>query len=140
MPHLRNVITTEIEEDKINPYESTHISTPHTSHFKDCSDLSNSPTAFTAGKQDLQDEPTTWVNLSKPLHRISYILPNESGTTYVVTEMETLPTEKFLGAPAIAYNGTVRNNPEKAQEGLRSMMKHSKCTYHHTKGRAPGLK
>ena len=182
MPHLRNVIATEIEEDKINPYESTHISTPHTSHFKDCSDLSNSPTAFTAGKQDLQDESTAftagkqdlqdestaftagkqdlqdestaftagkqdlqdestaWVNLSKPLQEL---LPNESGTTYVVTEMETLPTERFLGAPAHAYNATIRINitrPEKVQEWLQSMMKHSKCTYRHTKGRAPGLK
>ena len=162
MPHLRNVIATEIEEDKINPYESTHISTPHTSHFKDCSDLSNSPTAFTAGKQDLQDEstafnagkqdlqdestaftagkqdrqdePTAWVNLSKPLQEL---LPNESGTTYVVTEMETLPTERFLGAPAHAYNATIRINitrPEKAQEWLQSMMKHSKCTLSSHKG------
>ena len=154
MPHLRNVIATQIEEGKINDREifqsslntaneSTHITTTDMSdpsHFKDTSDPSNSPTSFTTGKQDLQVEPVAWVNLSKPLQEL---LPNESGTTYVVTEMERLPTERFLGAPAYAYKATIRINitrPEKAQEWLQNMMKHSKCTYRHTRGRAPGLK
>ena len=70
MPHLRNVIATQIEEGKINDWEifqsslntaneSTHITTVDTSdlsHFKDTSDPSNSPTGFTTGKQDLQVE------------------------------------------------------------------------------------
>ena len=133
MPHLRNVIATEIEEDKIYDREmfqslqnaaneSAYISTnqkSEDSHPKDSSDPSNSPAAFTAGKQDLQSEPTAWVNLSKPLQEL---LPNGSGITYVVTEMETLPTERFLGAPANAYKETIRINitrPEKAQEWLQ---------------------
>ena len=98
------------------------------------------PQHLLLGKQDLQSEPTAWVNLSKPLQEL---LPNESGITYMVTEMETLPTERFLGAPANAYKATSRINitrPEKAQEWLQNMMKHSKCTYRHTRGRAPGLK
>ena len=92
MPHLRNVIATEIEEDKIYDREmfqslqnaaneSAYISTNQKSegsHPKDSSDPSNSPAAFTAGKQDLQSEPTAWVNLSKPLQEL---LPNESGIT-----------------------------------------------------------
>ena len=154
MPHLRNVIATEIEEGKIydrkmlqslqnTAIESTYNSMNHMSEGsppKDSSDPSNSPPVFPTGKQDLQDEPTAWVNLSKPLQEL---LPNESGITHVVTEMETLPTEKFLGAPANAYKATIRINitrPEKAQEWLQNMMKHSKCTYRHTRGRAPGLK
>jgi len=163
MPHLRNVIATQIEKGKINDREilqssqntaneSTHITTTNMSdpshfkdtsdpsHFKDTSDPSNSPTGFTTSKQDLQIEPVAWVNLSKPLQEL---LPNESGNTYVVTEMERLPTERFLGAPAYAYKATIRINitrPEKAQEWLQNMMKHSKCTYRHTRGRAPGLK
>jgi len=55
MPHLRNVIATQIEEGKINDQEifqsslntaneSTHITT------SDTSDPSNSPTSFTTGK------------------------------------------------------------------------------------------
>lgn len=131
MPHVRNVIiATETEEGKIydrkmlqslqnTTNKSTYNSTNHTSEGsppKDSSDPSNSPTVFLTGKQDLQDEPTAWVNLSKPLQEL---LPNESGITYVVTEMETLPTEKFLGAPANAFKATIRINitrPEKAQE------------------------
>ena len=40
---------------------------------KDSSDPSNSPTTFTVGKQDLQSEPTAWVNLSKPLQDICMV-------------------------------------------------------------------
>ena len=46
-------------------------------------------------------------------------------------------------APINAYKATIRINitrPEKAQEWLQNMMKHSECTYHHTRGRAPALK
>jgi len=84
----------------------------------------------------MQVEPVAWVNRSKPLQKL---LPNESGTTYVITEMERFPTEKFLGAPAYADKATIRINithPEKAQEWLQNMTKHSKCT----RGRASGLK
>ena len=67
MPHVHNVIATEIEEGKIydrkmlqslenTANESTYNSTNHMSEGsppKDSSDLSNSPTVFPTGKQDL---------------------------------------------------------------------------------------
>ena len=49
----------------------------------------------------------------------------------------------FSGAPSHAFKATVRINihsKEEAQSWLEQMMDYSKCTYHHTKGRAAGLK
>ena len=66
MPHLRNVIATEIDREMFQSLqnagnESAYFSTNQKSEGsrpKDSSNPSNSPTAITAGKQDLQSEPT----------------------------------------------------------------------------------
>ena len=71
------------------------------------------------------------------------VLPNEEGVTYVVTEFNDLSTSNFPGAPDHAFEATVRINvktKDAAEEWLQKMMEHSKCTYRHTRGRAPGLK
>ena len=61
----------------------------------------------------------------------------------MVTDFSILPEEAFSGAPEYAYDSTIRvniSNVDRAKEWLQSLMKHSKCTYRHSKGRKPGLK
>ena len=79
-----NVIATEIEgkiydremlqslQNTAN--ESTYNSPNHMSEGsppKNSSDPSNSPTVFPTGKQDLQDEPTAWVNSQQTTTRLT---------------------------------------------------------------------
>ena len=82
----------------------------------------------------------SWNELSDCLRKL---LPNEVGITYVVTDFSILPEEAFSGAPEYAYDSTIRvniSNVDRAKEWLQSLMKHSKWTYRHSKGRKPGLK
>ena len=71
------------------------------------------------------------------------VLPNQRNVTYVVTNYTNIPSCSFSGAPRYAFEAIVRMNissKEEAQSWLQEMMCHSKCTYRHTKGRAPGQK
>jgi hypothetical protein len=84
--------------------------------------------------------PLEWDHLDPSLKAL---LPSETGLTYVITELNHLPAENFPGAPEYSYEATVRinlTNKEAAQSWIQKMMQHSKCTYRHSKGRAPGLK
>ena len=61
----------------------------------------------------------------------------------MITELNQLPADDFPGAPEHLYEATLRINlteKEAAQSWMQKMMQHSKCTYRHSKGRAPGLK
>lgn len=94
--------------------------------------------------QDTSCENSTsiknWEDLATCLRAL---LPNEEGITYAVTNLAELSKEEFSGAPAYAFESTVRvnvNNADDAKKWLQSMMKHSNCTYRHSKGRNPGLK
>ena len=88
----------------------------------------------------IKTEPVEWNDLHPSLKEL---LPSEKGVTYVITELNQLPTEEFAGAPKYSYKTTVRINltdKEAVQSWMQKMMQHSKCTYRHTKGRTPGLK
>ena len=88
----------------------------------------------------IETEPVEWNDLHPSLKEF---LPSEKGVTYVITELNQLPTEEFAGAPKYSYETTVRINltdKEAVQSWMQKMMQHSKCTYRHTRGRTPGLK
>jgi len=86
------------------------------------------------------DTALSWKNLSSPLQRV---LPNGKNLSYVITSFTPVATGGFLGAPSHPFEATIRINicdKEEAESWLQQMMHHSKCTYQHSKGRAPGLK
>ena len=57
--------------------------------------------------------PRKWESLDVCLRSL---LPNEEGITYVVSSFSSLPKEEFSGAPAYAFESTIRVNVNSADD------------------------
>ena len=172
MAQLRDVVATELENEQIQQnhflvlheggqHDTSNINkSPKRSHTQilssdsDFEDIHQPATKRKKHKQlrtplaDITQNSSDTDNMAllkwKDLNVcMRYILPDVEGITYLVSELTTLPQEEFSGAPAHAFESTIRMNlttAEAATKWLDSLMKQSMCTYRHSKGRSPGLK
>ncbi len=154
MPNFRNQFAIELKNRCIdnsiesinNEGSSSESDVDFEQHMSDSKNKGNSKKARLPLK-DLSNidsfgssNPKNWEDVNVSLRSL---LPNEDGITYVVTTFDVLSREKFSGAPANAFKTIVRinlNTADDAKKWLESMMKHSNCTYRHSKGRVAGLK
>ena len=171
MAQLRDVVATELENEQIQQnhflvlheggqHDTSNINkSPKRSHIQilssdsDFEDIHQPATKRKKHKQlrtplaDITQNSSDTDNMAllkwKDLNVcMRYILPDVEGITYLVSELTTLPQEEFSGAPAHAFESTIRMNlttAEAATKWLDSLMKQSMCTYRHSKGRSPGL-
>lgn len=154
MPSFRNLIATELKNQCINVAEHSRLSDSSTKPVLEMRSVStDTPVSVAPSKQKLVDvtnfvegsfkEDSTarnWKDLNPSLRSL---LPNIDAISYVIVSFKQLPTEDFCGAPEYAFESTIRvnvSNADDAKKWLQDMMKHSCCTYRHSKGRKPGLK